>query len=176
MHKPDIPMRPILSVINSPYHKVARWLPEMLEPIRRKLTVYSLKDTIQFAKQLENLNISNKFIVSFDVSSLFTKIPLEETIQIMCQHAELLPLSKNEPKELLLICTKDVHLQFNNTLYRQIDGVAMGSPLGLILAEIFMGSIKQTRLKSSISQTNFCTRYVDDTFVICNSFSDASQV
>ena len=176
MHKPDIPMRPILSMINSPYHKVARWLAEMLEPIRGKLAVYSLKDTFQFAKQLENSSISNKFMVSFDVSSLFTKIPLEETVEIICQHAELTPLPKDVLKQLLLMCTKDVQFQFNNTLYRQIDGVAMGSPLGPILADIFMGNLEQTRLKSAISQTNFYTRYVDDTFVILNSFNDAAQV
>ena len=41
-------------------------------------------------------------------------------------------------KKLLNICTKNVHLSFNNKIYLQIDKVAMGSPLGPVIANIFM--------------------------------------
>ncbi|CAH8643572.1 unnamed protein product [Schistosoma mattheei] len=169
VHKHDVPLRPILSMINSPYHKVARWLAEKLEPVRRRLATYTLKDSFQFADRLNRTNVADKFMVSFDVTSLFTNIPLLETIDIICQNYDLLPLPAPEFKKLLLMCTTDVQFQFNNTIYRQIDGVAMGSPLGPILADIFMGYLENMVLKQTISETTEYSRYVDDTFIVCNN-------
>ena len=45
---------------------------------------------------------------------------------------------KQEMKELLILCTKNVHLTFNNETYIQVGGVAMASLLGPVLANIFM--------------------------------------
>ena len=80
---------------------------------------------------------------SLDVDSLFTNIPLEETIEIctneLFQESETVEcLRKTEFKELLSLATKDSHFIFNGTLYKQIDGVAMGSPLGPTLADAFL--------------------------------------
>ena len=43
---------------------------------------YSYKDTFSFDSQIKNANLSRKFLVSYDVTSLFTNIPLQETIDI----------------------------------------------------------------------------------------------
>ena len=54
-------------------------------------------------------------------------------------------------KELLLLCTKSVHLEFNGETFQQLDGVAMGSPLGPVIAGIFMVELENTlvsRLKN----------------------------
>ena len=45
---------------------------------------------------------------------------------------------------MLLLCTKDVHFLFENEIYLQTDGVAMGSPSGPILAGIFMVELEKT--------------------------------
>ena len=45
---------------------------------------------------------------------------------------------KQEMKELLILCTKNVHLTFNNETYIQVGGVAMASLLGPVVANIFM--------------------------------------
>lgn len=75
-------------------------------------------------------------------------------------------------KEFILIpqylCTKDVQYQFNNTIYCQIDDLPMGSPLGLIMVDIFMGYLETTVLKQAISETTEQFIYVDGTFVVCN--------
>ena len=42
-------------------------------------------------------------------------------------------------KKLLIKCTRGVEFSFDNMMYRQVDGVAMGSPLGPILANMFLG-------------------------------------
>ena len=77
---------------------------------------------------------------SLDVDS---NIPLEETINICTeliydQNDSIEGLNKSEFKELLSLATKESYLIFNEILYKQIDGVAMGSPLGPTLANAFL--------------------------------------
>ena len=60
-------------------------------------------------------------------------------------HYELTTLLiKKEMKELLLLYTKNVHFTFNGQIYIQIDGVAMGSPLAPLLADIFMIELERS--------------------------------
>ena len=82
-------------------------------------------------------------MVSFDVKSLFTNVPLEYTIDLILKrifdNGELsTDITRSEMKEMLTLCTKNVHFTFNGDIYLQTDGVAMGSPLGPVLAGIFM--------------------------------------
>ena len=80
---------------------------------------------------------------SLDVDSLFTNIPLEETIDIctntLFENMEKVEgLSKIEFKELLSLATKESYFIFNGKHYKQVDGVAMGSPLGPTFANVFL--------------------------------------
>ena len=108
--------------------------------------------------------------MSFDVKSLFTSVPLEKTIDIALERIYLRKeivtiLTKNEMKNLLILCTKNVHFTFNNDIYIQNDGVAMRSPLGPILAGIFMVELKNTLVPKLKQHIKTWRRYVDDTFV-----------
>ena len=83
--------------------------------------------------------------MSFDVESLFTSVILEKTIAITLEPIYLrkkieIVLTKNEMKNLLLLCTRNVHFTF--TL--QKNGLTMGSPLGLKLAGIFKVELENT--------------------------------
>ena len=82
-------------------------------------------------------------MVSFDVKPLFTDVSLEKTIDITFERIydskEINTLiTRPEMKGLLTLCTKNVHFAFDNQVYQQNNGVAMGSPLGPVLAGIFM--------------------------------------
>ena len=66
-------------------------------------------------------------------------------------------------KELLLLCTKKVHFTFNGKIYIQVDGVAMGSPLGPVLADIFMIESEKAILPELTEFIKYWKRYVDDT-------------
>ena len=104
---------------------------------------YSYKDTFSFASQIKNANLSKKFLVSYDVTSLFTNIPLQENIDIainlIFSHNPNLNITEKALRKLFLFATSQTHFIVNIKFYNQIDGVAMGSPLAAVLANIFMG-------------------------------------
>ena len=80
---------------------------------------------------------------SFDVDSLFTNIPLEETINIctnlLYNDEDVIEgISKSEFKNLLSLANQESYFIFNDVLYKQKDGVAMGSPLGPTMANVFL--------------------------------------
>ena len=103
---------------------------------------YSSKDTFSFVSQVKNANLSRIFLVSYNVTSLFTNIPLQETIDKainpILNHNPNLDITKKELKRLFLFATSQIHFIFNSKFYNQIDGVAMCSPLAPALANIFM--------------------------------------
>ena len=134
------PFRPIFSAINAPTYKIVKFI----VPILKSLTSneYTVKDSFAFAEEI--VEQDSEFLMgSLDVDSLFTNIPLEETIDIctytLFENMEKVEgLSKIEFKELLSLATKESYFIFNGQLYKQVDGVAMGSPLGPTLANAFL--------------------------------------
>ena len=81
----------------------------------------------------------NDILVSFDVTSLFTNVPLHETIETIAEKAFVdnwfnlthnLNITKPDLVQLLEVATTNQLFQFDGKPYEQIDGVAMGSPLG----------------------------------------------
>ena len=175
IHKNSVPLRPILAMMSSPQHKLARWLASIIDPIRKSISKFSLKDSFEFAHRLEDKNSCTSFMVSFDVVSLFTNIPLEETIDIVCKYSAMINIPEDNLRQLLLLCTKNVQFTFNGQIYRQVDGVAMGSPLGPILADIFLSSL-ENKLDGVIQDTYLYVRYVDDTFLLCRNKNQAKQL
>ena len=80
---------------------------------------------------------------SLDVDSLFTNIPLEEAINICTNllynnEDDIEGISKSEFKNLLSLATQESYFIFNDVLYKQKDAVAMGSPFGPTMANIFL--------------------------------------
>ena len=76
--------------------------------------------------------------------------------------------------ELMKSATSGVEFSFNNIMYKQTNGVAMGSPLGPALANIFVGFYKE-KLFSQISKPSTYFRYVDDTFAIFRNEEDSEN-
>ena len=73
-------LRPIISSIGAFNYNLIRFLCDLLSPLVPN--DYSCKDTFSFVSQIKSANLSRKFLVSYDVISLFTNIPLQETIDI----------------------------------------------------------------------------------------------
>ena len=97
-------------------------------------------------------------MTSFDISSLFTNVPFDETIDIIIFKLFLnsthhLGFIRAQFKELLSLAVKNCHFLLNGHLYERVDGVAMGSPLGPLFANIFYLLMKATRANNVISQS-----------------------
>ena len=79
-------------------------------------------------------------------------------------------------RKLLTFAAKENHFSFNSDLYDQVDGVAMGSPLGPVLANIFMSKLETDALRTYTGKKPLLyRRYVDDTFLIFQSASDTDN-
>ena len=179
VHKPQpIPLRPILSMVGSAQHEMARWLTEILQPVLNRYSENVIKDSFGFCADLrEHGELDHQaFMCSFDVVSLFTNVPIEETIQICLDtlyrsNIEPPKISEGLLKKLLLKATRDVEFSFNDQMYRQTDGVAMGSPLGPVLANVFLGYCES--LIPDNMWPDLYRRFVDDTFAVVRGYQGA---
>ena len=121
-------------------------------------------------------------MASLNVESLFTNIPLDETIEncindLFSNNDTVHNSIKEDLKELLKFASYESFFTFDNEYYRQLDGVAMGSPLGPTLANTFLCSFEKQWL--SDCPQDFCPntyrRYVDDIFVTFNSYEQLKK-
>ena len=144
IHKPLVNgfprLRPILSAINTGTYKWAKFLVPLLKPFTSNN--YTVKDSFDFAKDITQQS-SKLFMASLDVDSLFTNVPLDETIEICVNELfkssqTVSGLNKQQVLEMLSLTTKENVILFDGKYYSQIDGVAMGSPLGPTFANIFL--------------------------------------
>ena len=95
-------------------------------------------------------------------------VPLEKTIDItlerMYERKEInTQITRTEIKELLTLCTKNVYFTFDNQVYQQNDGVAMCSPLGPVLAGIFMVQLENRIIPTLGNMVLNWKSFVDDT-------------
>ena len=168
-HKEGAPIRPIISQIPTPSYEVAKALNALISPYLPK--TYSLKSSDEFI-QILKVKERHGILASLDASSLFTNVPVDITIDIILKnvyenHSIPAPrLPKHVLEKMLEICTKETPFRCpSGKLYRQIDGVAMGSPLGVLFAEAYMAHVESKAIDSMETKPHTYCRYVDDIFV-----------
>ncbi|KAJ8919254.1 hypothetical protein NQ315_003837, partial [Exocentrus adspersus] len=119
-----------------------------------------------------NLNPTD-LLVSFDVVSLFTNVPVDKTLSIVKNKLENDSSFKDRTKlnvtafmELLTLCIKTTYFQLENDFYQQDFGMAMGSSLSPIKSNIFMEYFGETYVKNYTNKPKIWWRYVDDVFSV----------
>ena len=97
--------------------------------------------------------MADKFLISFDITSLLTNILLSEAIytaiNLIFENSPNIKFTKRELQKLFRIATPETHFTFNGSIFDQIDGVAMSSPLATVLANNFMGFYEQNWIKQA---------------------------
>ena len=145
----------------SPYFNIAKQMADWLSIVSECKINSSTKE---IADQLADIVLEDdKELVSFDVVSLYTNVPVNEAI-VVC--ANLLydgtlkkpPVDKDTFTKLLNVCSKNVIMSSNDGLFRQIDGLAMGSPPAPMLANAWMSTFDTTVSNNA----TLYTRYMDD--------------
>ena len=164
--------RPILSAINTPSYSLAKYLNAIFPPLATN--EFIMKNSFDFAEEVFNYD-HNLYMARLDVESLITNIPLEETIMncvndLSSNNFYSGKSSRKDLYELLKLATTESSFIFDNKLYKQIDGVAMGSPLGPTLANAFLCHYEKIWLNECPSQFKpvVYRRYVDDIFFCLN--------
>jgi retron-type reverse transcriptase len=98
-------------------------------------------------------------MVSFDIVSLFTKVPIRETMDLLGCHF------KEDALALFRHVLTTSYFTFNGQFYGQTDGVAMGSPLSPVIANFYMVDYEKAALESAPLKPRCWFRYVDDTVI-----------
>ena len=183
-HKEKLTVRPILSATSTYNYALAKWLDDKLKPL--SLNQHTVTDTFDFVNEVQELKISEGYIlVSYEVSSLFTNVPLDEPVAILTEKAFMdnwfnstynLNIFKEDLLDLLNVSTKGQLFQLYGALneHVQTDGVAMGSLLGPLLANVFMSSLEE-KLELEGKVPDYYRRYVDDTLTILPNITTATD-
>ena len=147
------------------FYKLAQYIGSLLSP--HIPSNFKTKSNFTFVEEIKQLNTYGKFLISFDVASFFTNLPLEETINTaihtIFENYPNVKLTRKELQKLIKIEKSEIHFIFNNEIDDQIDSVSVGSPLAPILANLFMGYHEKDWIeKAQVAKPTFYKRYVDD--------------
>ena len=173
IHKATWPLRLIVSSCGSISYNSAKFVANILAPLVGR-TDRHLKNSADLVDKLSNIHINDdECLVSYDVTALFTSVPVDESIRIINDLLVNDTSLNNRPKlspqqvtDFLSVCLKTTYFKQNGTFYSQCEGAAMGSPVSPIIANLFMENLESLALSSFASTVKFYGRYVDDTMCI----------
>ena len=123
-----------------------------------------------FISFIENTKIGqDTILVAMDVSSLYTNIPQEEGIKIVCKAYETFhnndpPIPTHYLREMLGLILTENSFEFNKKNYLQTHGVAMGTKTAVSFANIFMAEIETNLILQNNTKPRVWKRYIDDVF------------
>ena len=170
IHKTGNPLRPIVSRRGSVTYGVSKDLSKVLKPLVGK-SPHHIQSTGDFVTKAKRLTLQpEECLSSYDVSSLFTSVPIDPALNIikdLLEKDEKLNdrkvLSVQNITELLGFCLHNTYFSFQNKFYEQVEGVPMGSLVSPIVANLYMQCFVRKALSSAINPPRAWYRSVDDT-------------
>ena len=173
VHKPDFPLRPIVSSIGSATYKVSKHVSNILTTYAKQLPSY-IQNTMHFMEELREEEITEEDImVNFDVKSMFTSIPRKDALEAIREIIDAdedfmsrTGMTTDTSLELTKLCTI-TNFQFRADHYELSDGLAMGAPSSPAIANLYMGKLEEKAISTFDGpKPRFWRRYVDDVFAI----------
>ena len=115
----------------------------------------------------------DELLVSYDVKSLFTSIPVKESIEV-CEErlrqdntlADRTCMDVETISSLLRFCLTSTSFQYGGKHFKQVDGVAMGSPVSSVIADIFMENLEMKAFQGYGTVPRVWKRFVDDVLAV----------
>jgi hypothetical protein len=175
-HKEGIPLRPIVSGCNGPTDNLSHFITGYLQPLAELLPSY-FRDSTEFIRMLSESEVPTEdyWLVTADVTSLYTNIPHEEGIDAITHY---LTLYKNykypteiDPIPPISHITRIVRtilensaFKFGNTYHHQVSGTSMGTRMAPPYANLFMGRLDETISNKFPDEIKNYKRFIDDIF------------
>ena len=145
IHKPGVPLRPIISSRGSATYETAKELANIIKPLVGR-SPHHVQNNKAFLENIKDIKLQpDECMMSYDVSALFTSIPIDPAIKtIRKQLEEDQDLKKRTSMtvdhiiSLLEFCLKNTYFSFQGRYYEQTEGAAMGCPISPLIANIYM--------------------------------------
>ena len=171
-YKTDTPLGPIVSSRESITYGVSKELASIICPLVGQ-SPHHFKNTPHFVQHITEVKLeSGEVMTSYDVKALFTSIPMDPSINIVQQKLQQDPLLSQRTNmsilqiiTLLAFCLKNTYFLFQGKYYEQVHGVAMGSPISSLIANLFVEEWEVKALNSA-PHPPLWLRFVDNTFFI----------
>jgi hypothetical protein len=169
IHKPGNKLRFIVSNINVPSHKVAKFLVDEFSKLKQ-FDDFSIKNSFELVEKLRNEKLNqNEILLSFDITAYFPSVPVNEDLKALqiwlVKQPNLPALKQLAYHDLAEQCMKQNYFVFRDKYYKQKTGTAMGNPLSPFMCNLFILKL-EIFLKKNPSFPRFWVRYVDDIFAI----------
>ena len=154
-HKEGNLLRPIVTCIGSALYNTSKFLTNILSPLQNR-NGYSVANSLQCSKELSDIKIdNNEVLVSFDVVSLFTAIPVDKACEYIKKKLEQdatlssrTNLDIDDIIALLQFTLSNNYFVFNDIIYKQVHGCAMGSPVSPVVANLCMEEIEESAISN----------------------------
>ena len=169
IHKPIVKGRPIISGNNCPTESISAFVDEHLKPFVKQVPSY-VRDTTDFIKKVEGFH-SNRdyYLVTMDVTSLYTNIPNHEGItavyRTLLQKGYQGQVELNSIIQLLKFVLHMNNFTFNGEEFLQVGGTAMGTRLAPSYANLFMGYLESKMLAGAPYKPSLYLRFIGHQFI-----------
>ena len=153
IHKPDTPLRPIVSSCGSVTYGVAKELAQILKPLVGK-SPHHINSTQDFVEQARQFKLEpGECLSSYDVSALFTSVPIDPALNIikdlLDKDTTLRKRTVMEVEDIILLlefCLKNTYFAFQGQFYEQVEGAAMGYPVSPHCSQPIHGVLRTKKL------------------------------
>jgi hypothetical protein len=165
-HKTDIPIRPIINSRTAPSYKLAKHLNMIINQYITLNNSYNVINSTNLAHDLTKLELhENHRMITCDIKDLYVNIPIDETIKFL--KAKLLRNNNTQITHQIIALLKATlsqnYFAFQQKIYQPEQGIAMGSPISSLVAEIFLQHYEDIHIKHLLDTKHIAlyTRYVD---------------